>query len=96
MKRKLGLLAALGLGFLLGSKAGHEPYRKFMNGVRRLRETKVVSRPIENTAESVAGFVRGRGNAITDRAADAAYRAIVGNHPVVIEATITDVPSDKK
>lgn len=89
--RKIATLLTFGVGFLLGSKAGHKPYEKFMGVMGRLRQTKVVARPIESTADRVSGAVRDRGIAIADKVADATYRSIAGSGPVVIEARLVDV-----
>lgn len=90
--RKIATLLTFGLGFLLGSRAGRKPYEKFMGVIHKMRQTKVVSRPIESTADRVSGLVRDRGVAIADKVADATYRGIVGvgTAPVVIEARITE------
>ena len=93
MRTKFTLAVGLTAGFLLGSKAGHRPYEMFVSGLRRLRNTALVSRPIEATAEQVSGFVRTRGEAMTDKAASSVYRKIagVGQEPLVVEARITPV-----
>ncbi len=90
MKSKLTLAFGLVAGFLLGSKAGPKPWEMFSNGLRRLRNTRMVSAPIEKVADGVSGAVRRKGIEMSDRAADAVHRTIVGNHPVVIEARVTD------
>lgn len=92
MKTKVALVMGLFTGFLLGSKAGPKPWEAFASGMQRLRRTRLVSRPIEHVADSVSGAVRRSGVAMSDRAADAVHRTIVGNHPVVIEARITETP----
>lgn len=92
MKTKVTLTVGLLTGFLLGSKAGPKPWEIFSSGLRRLRHTRLVSRPIEHVADSVSGAVRRRGVAMSDRAADAVRRTIVGERPVLIEATVTEYP----
>ncbi len=88
--KKLRMLLVLGVGFLLGSKAGHGPYEKFMGLVHRLRQTKLVSMPIESAATRVSGAVREKGFQVADRVADATYRGIAGGGPVVVEARIVE------
>lgn len=88
--RKIFTLLTFGLGFLLGSKAGRKPYDKFMEVMHKIRQTNIVSRPIEATANKAADMVRSRGNAMTDHWADATYRSIAGSGPSV-EAQVIDV-----
>ncbi len=88
--KKLRTLLVLGVGFLLGSKVGHGPYDKFMGLMRRLRQTRLVSAPIEATAARVSGAVREKGFQVADRVADATYRGIAGGGPVVVEARVIE------
>ncbi|WRS30895.1 hypothetical protein U6G28_04205 [Actinomycetaceae bacterium MB13-C1-2] len=87
--KKIGTILALGVAFLLGSKAGPKPYAAVKRLATRLRHTAVVSRPIEGAANHAADIVRERGMAVTDRMAEATYRSIAGSEP--IEATVVDV-----
>lgn len=91
---KIGTILTLGLGFLLGSKAGPKPYQAVKGLASKIRHTNVVSRPIEATANQAAEMVRERGIAMTDKVADATYRSIAGNDPT-IEATVIDVYDNK-
>ncbi len=90
MKGKIFFTITLLTGFLLGSKTGPKPWEAFSGALRRLRRTRLVSRPIESTANNVSGFVRARGFEMSDRAADAVHRKIVGDHPIVIEARVME------
>lgn len=91
MRTKLTLASGLIVGFFLGSKVGHKPYETLVAALRRLRSTRMVSRPIEATANQVSGFVRSRGEEITDRAASGVYNKIVGigQGPLVVEARVS-------
>lgn len=90
MGRKIRTVAVLAVGFLAGSKAGPQYYEKFKAGVKRLRQTRLVATPVEAAADGAAGFIRARGFAISERAADAVHRTITGDDPMVVEARITD------
>lgn len=92
MRTKLTLATGLIVGFFLGSKAGHKPYEFLLGIGRRLRGTRMVSRPIEATATQVSGFVRSRGEEMTNRAASGVYNKIVGigQGPIVVEARVSD------
>ena len=46
MGTKFTLAAGLTVGVLLGSKLGPKPYETFASGMRWLRNTRVVSRPL--------------------------------------------------
>lgn len=98
MGTKFTLAAGLLVGFLLGSKAGPRYYEAFASGVRRIRNTAVVARPLESAADHAAGYVRNVGEELTERAASNVYRKIAGaaQGPMVVEARIVhgDVTSE--
>lgn len=98
MGTKFTLGIGLSVGFLLGSKVGPKPYEMFASAMRSLRNTRLVSRPIEATAERVSGAVRAKGEEMTDRAASSVYNRIagVGKDPVVIEARVTRIEEEEK
>ncbi len=90
MGRNFRRLLIFGVGFLAGSKAGPKYYESFKKAMGRLRQTRLVSVPVEAAADGAAGFVRSRGFAMSERAAEAVHRSISGHGPVVVEARITD------
>lgn len=51
---KLTMAAAGGIGFLLGSRAGREPYEKTMARVQKLRNDPQVQRGVADAKASVA------------------------------------------
>lgn len=93
MGTKLTFALGLTVGFLAGSKAGPRYYDAFVAGLRRLRRTRVVSRPIEAAADQASQYVRNVGEELTDRAASSIHRKIAGagQGPLVVEARITEV-----
>ena len=97
MGTKFTLAEGLTVGVLLGSKLGPKPYETFASGMRWLRNTRVVSRPIEAAADHASGLVRSKGEELTDRAASSVYRTIVGagQEPLIVEARVTtaEIPS---
>ncbi len=96
MGTKFTLAAGLTVGVLVGSRIGPKPYDWFSTAMRKVRSSKVVARPLEAAATSASGFVRSKGEQITDRAASSVYNKIAGagQGPLVVEARVTKVVED--
>jgi hypothetical protein len=70
MKRLL-ILTAGGVGFLLGSRAGRGPYEQFMSAVGQLKDDPRV----QEKAHQGAQFVREQAPVVSDKVAEAARTA---------------------
>ncbi|AOZ73341.1 hypothetical protein BK816_08710 [Boudabousia tangfeifanii] len=81
MARKLGLLLAAGVGYVLGSKAGRERYEQIKNVAGNIRQHPVVSKPLDKAAQNVSEAVRRQGEAITDSMAEAVKSRLFGVSP---------------
>ncbi|GAA1979203.1 hypothetical protein GCM10009817_19720 [Terrabacter lapilli] len=70
MKRML-ILGAGAIGFLLGSRAGREPYEQFMRTIGQLKDDPRV----QEKAQQGARMVREQAPVVADKVADAARTA---------------------
>ncbi|MCI1691965.1 MAG: YtxH domain-containing protein [Actinomyces sp.] len=78
MANKMGLVIGLGIGYVLGARAGRERYEQIRAALWRLRDTPVVARPLDAAGERIAGAVRAEGMRITDTVADSVRDRLLG------------------
>lgn len=78
MGTKTGLLIGLSVGFVLGARAGRERYEQIRAVALRVRDTPVISRPLDTAGEKVAHSVRLKGEEITDAVAEAVKEKLFG------------------
>lgn len=78
---KLTTLATLGIGYVLGTRAGREQYEKIRAGASKLRNLPFVSKPLDRAGEYVSGIVRNGGERVTDKVADAVKERLFGMNP---------------
>lgn len=78
MGTKTGIILGLGLGYVLGTRAGRERYESIRSAAARIRSTPVVSRPLDSLGERVSDAVRVQGERMTDRVADVVKDRLFG------------------
>lgn len=78
MGMKFGVLVGLGVGYVLGSRAGREHYDKIREHASKLRRYPMVAKPLDSAADKVAGVVRNGGEMVTDKVADAIKERLFG------------------
>ncbi len=72
---KLSMLAAAGVGFLLGSRAGHEPYEKAKAQADRVRRDPRVQQRVDEAAEKAKQGASDLADTATSKAGEAAATA---------------------
>ncbi|WP_350258158.1 YtxH domain-containing protein [Scrofimicrobium sp. R131] len=96
MGTKAGIILGLGIGFVLGARAGREKYEQIKGVTRQLRTLPIVSRPLDAAGEKVADVVRSKGNEISDAVADVVKEKVFGmpTNRLVIDATVVEHPRE--
>jgi hypothetical protein len=74
--KKLAFYFGLGVGFLLGSKAGTGPYQKLEAKVRSIATRPGVHDAVETTKAAAVGHVTGAGKKLSERISGADERAV--------------------
>lgn len=93
MGTKTTLLIGLGIGYVLGSRAGRERYEQIKALGRRIRESSLVSKPLDAAGEKTAQVIRSKGEQLSDRVAEGVKEKMFGMAPaeiVVIESAPTE------
>lgn len=92
MGTRTGIILGLGIGFVLGARAGRERYEQIREASKRVRQLPIVSRPLDAAGEKAADMVRNKGNEISDGIAEVVKEKLFGMEPerMTIEATIVD------
>ncbi|MGO3795507.1 MAG: YtxH domain-containing protein [Pauljensenia sp.] len=78
MGMKTGIILGLGVGYVLGSRAGRERYESIRSAAARIRSTPLVARPLDSVGERVSDAVRVQGERVTDRVADVVKDRLFG------------------
>lgn len=78
MGMKFGVLVGLGIGYVLGTRAGREQYERIRETTQRLRRTPLVARPLDAAGQKMSDIVRAQGEAVTDKVADAVKERLFG------------------
>ena len=92
MGMKFGVLIGLGIGYVLGTRAGREQYERIREASHRLRRTPLVARPLDAAGQKVSDMVRAQGEAVTDKVADAVKERLFGAPAAprtTVDSTIT-------
>ena len=71
MGTKTGILIGLGIGYVLGTRAGRERYEQIRANASKLRRFPVVARPLDAAGQKMSDLVRAGGEQVTDKVADA-------------------------
>lgn len=78
MGTKTGILIGVGIGYVLGARAGRERYEQIRAGASKVRRFPVVARPLDAAGQKVSDFVRAGGEQVTDKVADAVKERLFG------------------
>lgn len=78
MGTKAGLAIGLGIGFVLGSRAGRERYEQIREAAGRIWRSPLFAGPVADTAQRAADLAREAGARATDRAAEAVKQRLFG------------------
>lgn len=78
MGTRMGLALGLGIGFVLGARAGREKYEQIKRAVGAVAHSPVFEGPVAEAAGRVSDFARDVGARATDRAADAVKERLFG------------------
>jgi len=78
MGMKTGIILGLGVGYVLGARAGRERYESIRSAATRIRSTPLVARPLDSIGEHVSDAVRVQGERVTDRVADVVKERLFG------------------
>ena len=92
MGTKTGILIGIGIGYVLGARAGRERYEQIRAGAPENRRFPLVARPLDAAGQKVSDVVRAGGEQVTDKVADAVKERLFGapaSQPVTIEAQPT-------
>ena len=92
MGTKTGILIGLGIGYVLGTRAGRERYEQIRANASKLRRFPVVGRPMGAAGAKVCGHVRAGGGPGSHKVADAGKERLVGapaSQPTTVDAQAT-------
>lgn len=78
MGTKIAVLVGLGVGYVLGARAGRERYEKIREKASKLRRFPIVAKPLDKAGDQVSSFVRAQGERVTDKVADAVKERLFG------------------
>lgn len=81
MGTKFGIILGVGVGYVLGTRAGREQYEKIRNAASRIRRTPIVAKPLDAAGNKVSDIVRLQGERVTDKVADAVKERLFGAPP---------------
>ena len=92
MGTKTGILIGVGIGYVLGTRAGRERYEQIRANASKLRRFPVVARPLDAAGQKMSDLVRAGGEQVTDKVADAVKERLFGapaTHPSTGSTTST-------
>ncbi len=92
MGTKTGILIGVGIGYVLGSRAGRERYEQIRAGASKVRRFPIVARPLDAAGQKVSDIVRAGGEQVTDKVADAVKERLFGapaSQPTTVDAQAT-------
>ena len=78
MGTKTGILIGVGIGYVLGTRAGRERYEQIRAGASKVRRFPVVARPLDAAGQKMSDIVRAGGEQVTDKVADAVKERLFG------------------
>lgn len=78
MGTKFGVALGLGLGYVLGTRAGRERFEQIRSAASRVRRMPLVAKPLDNAGQKVSDAVRAGGERVTDKVADAVKERLFG------------------
>lgn len=92
MGTKTGILIGVGIGYVLGARAGRERYEQIRAGASKVRRFPIVARPLDAAGQKVSDIVRAGGEQVTDKVADAVKERLFGapaSQPTTVDAQAT-------
>ena len=91
MGTKTGILIGVGIGYVLGTRAGRERYEQIRASASKLRRVPVVARPLDAAGQKMSDLVRAGGEQVTDKVADAVKERLFGApaSPTTVDAQAT-------
>ena len=92
MGTKTGILIGVGIGYVLGTRAGRERYEQIRASASKLRRFPIVARPLDAAGQKMSDLVRAGGEQVTDKVADAVKERLFGapaSEPTTIDAQAT-------
>ena len=92
MGTKTGILIGVGIGYVLGTRAGRERYEQIRANASKLRRFPVVARPLDAAGQKMSDLVRAGGEQVTDKVADAVKERLFGapaTQPTTVDAQAT-------
>ena len=78
MGTKAGILIGIGVGYVLGTRAGRERYEQIRANASKLRRVPIVARPLDAAGQKMSDLVRAGGEQVTDKVADAVKERLFG------------------
>ncbi|MCS4485094.1 YtxH domain-containing protein [Gleimia sp. 6138-11-ORH1] len=91
MGTKFGLFVGAGLGYVLGTRAGKERYEQLRTWATKIRQNKLVSKPLDAAAEKVSDAVRKGGEAATDKVVSLVKEQLFGQSQTRVEYVEAEV-----
>lgn len=92
MGTKTGILIGVGIGYVLGTRAGRERYEQIRANASKLRRLPIVARPLDAAGQKMSDLVRAGGEQVTDKVADAVKERLFGapaSEPTTVDAQAT-------
>ena len=92
MGTKTGILIGVGIGYVLGTRAGRERYEQIRANASKLRRVPIVARPLDAAGQKMSDLVRAGGEQVTDKVADAVKERLFGapaSQPTTVDAQAT-------
>ena len=92
MGTKTGILIGVGIGYVLGTRAGRERYEQIRASASKLRRFPIVARPLDAAGQKMSDLVRAGGEQVTDKVADAVKERLFGapaSEPTTVDAQTT-------
>ena len=81
MGTKMGIALGFGVGYVLGTRAGHEQYERICQLASRIRQVPIVAAPLDRAGNALSDVVRAQGERVTDKVADAIKERLFGMQP---------------
>lgn len=78
MGTKTGILIGVGIGYILGTRAGRERYEQIRANASKLRRVPIIARPLDAAGQKMSDLVRAGGEQVTDKVADAVKERLFG------------------
>ena len=88
----MGTKTGIGIGYVLGARAGRERYEQIRAGASKVRRFPIVARPLDAAGQKVSDIVRAGGEQVTDKVADAVKERLFGapaSQPTTVDAQAT-------